>query len=518
MDPTGPSLAARAARAVRWSALTTAARFALQLGAQVALARLLGPGPYGAYGLGIAVLTFAGFLAGTGFSHSLVLRDRVGEADIRLAFTWQLLAGAACALAMALGAPAAAAFFGTPALAPVLRWLALACVLTAASGTALCLLQRALDFRRLGLLQLAAYAAGYLACGLPLALAGWGAQALAMAAVAQAAATLAGAWWLRPHPVRPLLRHDDGGQALDTGRAVFITNLANWLLANLDRLVIGRALQAHGVGLYTLAWNLAQIPVTLLLGAVQPAFLASGAKLAGDARALARGWLAAVACALVLLVPAATVLALLAPALVRLLYGPAWTPAGAVLALLLACLPAWALWGLSTPVLWHTGRRRLEARLQWPVLALALPAWWWLAPQGLAAVAAVTALALHLRALATVRAALQALSLPGARLLPLALRGAGLALACGAGTAAGLALATVAAPGGAGFGAGDGAAGGAAGGAVQAAASLALGGLGALAAAAGLVGLRPALLGEEARTALRQLRPLRPQPAPGGSP
>jgi O-antigen/teichoic acid export membrane protein len=60
---TTAGLSARTERAMKWSALTTAARFALQLVAQVALARLLGPGNYGIYGIGIAVLTFATFLA-----------------------------------------------------------------------------------------------------------------------------------------------------------------------------------------------------------------------------------------------------------------------------------------------------------------------------------------------------------------------------------------------------------------------------------------------------------------------
>ncbi|MEY2802054.1 MAG: hypothetical protein RL513_1639, partial [Pseudomonadota bacterium] len=187
-----PALSVRARRAATWSALTTAARFTLQVGAQVSLARLLGPGPYGIYGIGIAVLTFATFLAGTGFSYSLMLQAQVSAADVRFAFTWQLLAGAACALAMLLLAPLLAGWFREPDVAGMLRWLALACVLTAASGTALCLLQRELDLRALGLIQLAAYATGYLGVGVPLAMAGWGADALALACVVQAAVVLAG--------------------------------------------------------------------------------------------------------------------------------------------------------------------------------------------------------------------------------------------------------------------------------------------------------------------------------------
>jgi O-antigen/teichoic acid export membrane protein len=426
-----PALSVRARRAVTWSALTTTARFVLQLGAQVTLARLLGPGPYGIYGIGIAVLTFATFLAGTGFSYSLMLQAQVGTADVRFAFTWQLLAGAACALAMVLLAPVMAGWFREPGVASMLRWLALACVLTAASGTALCPLQRELDFRALGLIQLAAYAIGYLGAGVPLALAGWGADALALACVVQAAVVLAGCWWRRPHAARPLLRQPASSMALGTGRTVFFTNLVNWLLGNLDRLVIARVLHTQAVGLYTLAWNLAQIPVTLLVGALQPAFLAAGAQLAGEPTRLAQAWLRVLACVLVLVMPVAVSLALLAPSLVAMLYGPHWQEAGPVLALLFLCLPAWAAWGVSTPVLWNTGRRQLEAGLQWPLLLLAVPAWWLLAPRGLAVAAAVSLLAIHARTLVIVGAALRALGLRARCLLPLLARGGLLSLGCG---------------------------------------------------------------------------------------
>ena len=120
---TSVSLGARTERAMKWSILTTTARFALQLGAQVALARLLGPGNYGIYGIGIAVLTFATFLAGPGFSYSLLLQPQVDTADIRFAFTWQMLAGTVCALTMLLIAPLLADYFREPGVASMVRWL-----------------------------------------------------------------------------------------------------------------------------------------------------------------------------------------------------------------------------------------------------------------------------------------------------------------------------------------------------------------------------------------------------------
>src|ERR1043165_4783679 len=106
--------AALAQRALKWSAMTTIARFALQLGAQVALARMLGPGNFGVYGIGMVVFTFAAFLSGSGFSWNLMLQTSISREDIRFSFTWQMLAGLLTAAAIFAAAPAIAGFFGDP--------------------------------------------------------------------------------------------------------------------------------------------------------------------------------------------------------------------------------------------------------------------------------------------------------------------------------------------------------------------------------------------------------------------
>lgn len=479
-------LAALAERALKWSALTTLLRFGLQLGAQVALARMLGPGNFGVYGIGMAVLTFAAFLSGASFSWNLMLMPSVSREDIRFSFTWQMVAGLLTAFGMYAAAPALAGFFGDPRIEGMVQWLSLASLLMAASGPAMCLLQRDLNFRTLGLVQLASYAAGYVAVGVPMALAGYGAYSLAAACVVQSAVTLIGVYAFRPHSLKPLFAHPGGAAALNTGRTVFLTNVVNWLLSNLDRVVIGRVMNAHFVGLYTVAYNLASIPNVLLLGALQPAFLATGAKLQQEPKRLAQGWLLGLACVLVLAAPAAVVFALLSADLVALLYGPAWMESAWVLALLFLCLPAWCCWGLSTPVLWNTGRKHYEFLLQLPLLALAVPAWWYFAPQGIRAVATVSAVVIFARAVVIIGAGLRALGLSWSAIVPDALRGVGLAAVCAAAVLAGqYAAAPLGLP----------------------VVSLLAGGFSALATLVLLLLVRPQVLGAEARSALGRLVP-----------
>ncbi len=414
--------------AVQWSTVSSLLRFVLQLGAQVVLARTLGPEIFGVFAIGMVVLTFANFVSGFGFSWSLMQRGTLHEDDVRFAWTWQLLVGVLTTAAVYLLAPALAAYFREPRAEAVIEWLSLACLLTAAAAPATYLLQRDLNFRAVGLIQVGSYAAGYVAVGVPMALTGWGANALVAAWLVQAAVMLAASYACKPHALRPLFWYDGARHALGTGQAVFFTNVVNWILNNLDRVLIGRLLNAHSLGLYNAAYNLAALPNNLLLGALQPAFLAAGARLQNQRERLGRAYFQMLATVLVLGVPAFVFLALISADLVRLLYGPKWQEAGWVLGVLFLSMPAYVIWGLSTPVLWNTNRKLHECLLQVPLVVLGGAAFYALAGQGIHAAALVAAGLLVVRGGVLAHAALRALDLRWAQLLPEA--GRGILLAC----------------------------------------------------------------------------------------
>jgi lipopolysaccharide exporter len=233
--------------AVKWSAVSTAARFVLQLLAQVVLARTLGPDIFGVFAIGMVVLTFANFVSGFGFSWSLLQKTSLKDEDVRFAWTWQVMVGAITMVALYLLAPLLAQYFKEPRAQSVIEWLSLACLLTAAAAPATYLLQRDLNFRAVGLIQVGSYAAGYVAVGVPMALAGWGAYALVAAWLVQAAVQLVASYWLKPHPARPLLWYAEASNAIGTGRMVFLTNIINWMLNNMDRILIGRMLNAQAL-------------------------------------------------------------------------------------------------------------------------------------------------------------------------------------------------------------------------------------------------------------------------------
>src|SRR5690606_35087050 len=185
-----PELRQRAIGGVLWSAVGTAMRVGMQLAAQIALARLLGPEPFGLFAVALVIIALSGLFAEVGLAYGLIQKPSVSRQDIRFAFTWQLLLGLLVMLAVLAGAGPIAGALDDVRAAGVLRALAPGILLSALAATPTMLLRRRMQFKWLQLSGAAAYALGYLGVGLPLALAGWQVGALVAAYLVHATVLL----------------------------------------------------------------------------------------------------------------------------------------------------------------------------------------------------------------------------------------------------------------------------------------------------------------------------------------
>lgn len=425
------TLAKQGIRAVKWSAIATVARFAMQFGAQVLLARLLGPENYGIFGIGMVVLTFTNVFSNFGFGWSLLHRKTVSEEDIRFAFTWQLIVGVVATLGLALLAPTLALFFHEPRVEGVIRWLALTCVISAISSPAGNLMHRDLNFKAAGLIQVGGYVAGYLLVGIPLALLGYGVQALVAAWLVQVTFIALGSFWAHPHSMKPLFHYAGAANALRTGGTVFVTNIINWCLNSVDRFLLSKLANAHSVGVYSVGYNLATMPSTLLLGSLQPAFTAAASKIQDDPDRMRAVYMQIFATIWVLVLPLFVFLSVISFDLVKFLYGNKWMDTGWVLCLLFLSIPAFVCLGLSTPVLWSAGRKHHESLLQLPVLIFGAVGFYYSLRYGIEAFALVAALLVIGRTLLVCWSVFQLLGLGVMDAAPQFLRGAGFSVITG---------------------------------------------------------------------------------------
>jgi lipopolysaccharide exporter len=390
-------LARQSVSAAKWGLISSVAKFGMQLLVNIAIARLLGPDAYGLFALATIGLLVATFMSEIGLGWSLMQRPEVDDTVIRFVFTWQCLSGLVGLLLMTLGAHIMAEWQRDVRLTEVMQWLGLCCLFNGMAATATNLLRRELQFKALAKIQLLSYVLAYGLVGLPLAALEQGVWALVAAWVVQSALCAILSFRAKPHALRPQLLIARPREYIDVGSTVLLTNLCNWALTNMDRLLLGRLAGAQSTGFYAVGYNLAAVPNGLLISALQPAFLASGARMQDDLPRMAKGYLEVQSFIWTVLSPLFALLALTGPQIIAVLYGDRWSESGQVFSTLVLAMPAYLAWSLSTPVLWNTGRKWLELGLQLPLLLLAAPALVWAGEQGVGCVAAVASVVFVLR-------------------------------------------------------------------------------------------------------------------------
>lgn len=426
-----PDLAARSISAVYWGTSGAIVRVALQFATQVTLARILGPDQYGLFAIGVIVVSFSNFFSDIGIAYGLIQKKQVRGEDVRFVSTWQLMLGVLVTSVIAAGGEVIGGFFGEPKAAQIVKALAIVCLLNALAAPSLNLLKRELDYRSIQLAQILSYVVGYVVVGVPMALAGFQVWALVSAWLVQAFSNLLILYVRVRHPVRPLFWYAEAGSVSQYGLTVLATNITNWLVNNIDRIVVGRAFTSRDIGLYATSYNVLYNPTASLLGVVQPVFFSASSRVDGDLDRVARSYRALVGAITLFVAPAFIGVSVVAETFVLALYGPAWNSAAEILRPLAAAMPLFLVWGLTTPLLWVAGHISREFKSQLPVAALWFGVCWLAAGVSLIAVGWAVAALFAVRCLVILIPALGYLQLRTIDLWRAVRGGLLLSVACG---------------------------------------------------------------------------------------
>jgi PST family polysaccharide transporter len=299
------------------------------------LGRLLLPEEIGLVAKAMTVLVFANVVRDLGLGSALVQHKDPSDAHLRTAFTVGL--GLSCALAAALAAAAEpiAAAYRSPAIAPMLRWLALLIALRGLATSALQLSKRALDFRTIALSDAAGYTAGALT-SIALAAAGMGPWSLLYGYLVET--TLTTGWLLARHGRALRLGFDRAAfrDLFRYGAGETVQTIASVIATQGDYVVIGRQLGAAPLGLYQRAYELVRFPATTFSSVVGSVLFPAFARLQDDRAQLATAFRRVLFATALVLLPASCVLIVLAEEVIRAVLGPQWS--GAALPFRIMCL------------------------------------------------------------------------------------------------------------------------------------------------------------------------------------
>ena len=360
----------RSISAVLWGALGAFLRAFLQVFAQIILARLLGPEQFGVFALALVVVFFSSFFADVGLAYGLIQRKVVRDEDIRFVFTWQAILGTVTTLIVFVSAPYVAEFYGDARLVEVVRWLSISCLIGAVGSTAVTLLRKDLNFRAINLATVISYAIGFLLVGVPMAVMGFGVESLVAAFLVQMSVQTGYQMMARPHPKRPLLWQPASRELLGFGGTVLVTNLVNWVMNSIDRVVVGRMMTITAAGLYSTVSNFISGPTITVLAMLQSVLYSASARVQDNAESLRTGLRTMFGIVGVAFVPVFFTIAVVAATFMRAVYGERWVGGEVVLTPLALAMPAVLMMGLSTPILWTSGNVKQEFKLQIPIAIL----------------------------------------------------------------------------------------------------------------------------------------------------
>lgn len=302
----------------------------VQLGSTVVIARLLGPHDFGLATIVLALTGFAFMLIDLGTTDAAVHKARVTHLEISTLFWINISVGAVLTVLFAAASGILASVFGERELVNIALVSSLTFVMTGLAVQHYALMRRAMEFRRLAIIDICANIIGSVVA-IVLALRGWGYWALILKPLMTLGLTAIGAWiscpWL---PGRPSLTPEVKG-LLRFGLGVCGFTLSDQLVRSADRLAIGYFYGSGPLGFFQNAFLLYSNLINLLAESLHNVAVSSLSRLRDQHDELKRSWALALSTLSFVVVPGFATLAVIGTDFVVLLLGEKWAPAGPLL-------------------------------------------------------------------------------------------------------------------------------------------------------------------------------------------
>ena len=144
------NLTAKTIHGVSWNLVATVSNTILQIGYTAIMARLLSPSDFGLMAMAMVVIKFGDYFSKMGMAQTLVQKPDLSNDDIRSVFTTSIMMGLIFSALMFVFAPMFQYVFESEEVVPVIKVLSINFLLKGLSITALGLLGKELEFKKLG--------------------------------------------------------------------------------------------------------------------------------------------------------------------------------------------------------------------------------------------------------------------------------------------------------------------------------------------------------------------------------
>ena len=328
----GDGLRRTAVRGAAASVVGQTAGFVLQIASVMVLARLLTPSDFGIVSMVTTVnLLFRSFGL-NGFTELIMQREELSEALASNLFWINLGIGTLLTFVFAGSGNLLALFFHDSAVAPVAVGMSLTIVLGCLAYIHLALLQRAMHFRTVAIINIIGLSV-YVVVSIVCAFVGLHYWALVWGTVGQSVIIAVLSWamcrWVPSRPTRALGTSSGVTFAFN----VYLHFGFNYLTRNTDNLLVGYRFGAQVLGFYKRAYDLFVLAATQLLSPISNVAVSTLSRVSGDRGQFERYFLRALSIMAFLGMGIGADFCLVGKDLIRVLLGPQWGEAGRIFTL-----------------------------------------------------------------------------------------------------------------------------------------------------------------------------------------
>jgi len=349
---------------------TTASKMSMQLvlfAVNIILARVLDKSDFGLAGMAMLVTVAISLINDSGLGTALVQRKEVSEEQKSTLFWGSVIFGGSLFLLAVMLSKPLADFFAQPRVRPIFIIQAIGFVVGSLGIVHKAQLVRAMDFRRLSLIEMSSMAVSGTVAVL-LALSGAGVWSLVLNLLLRDTAVVLLVWWFSSWRPRWHFSWLEFKELFAFSAKVLANDVAILLNTNADISLVGRLLGAQALGSYSLALNLVKLPVTQLSGIVAKVAFPAFASVQSDLPTFRYGFRTAITFLSMVTFPILIGLAVFANEFILIFLGAKWLDMVWPLILLVPMAMLKSVGTIKGSVLRAVGRPEIE--LGWNVVYL----------------------------------------------------------------------------------------------------------------------------------------------------